>query len=203
MSDVIRTPKFQVSFPSVFEKSGPPGTDPNKLKYSVVLLFNPAEIEKDLKMYTNKQTQKELWAGMLASAKQCAVDKWSDKMPQGLVSPFRNGTEKEQYDGYGEGVIFLTAKTERRPGVVDANVNRIIDPEDFYAGCYAQADINPYAWSYMGRNGISFGLQNVQKVADGEPIGGGASAESSFDAIDGAVEAEGGSGGDNATALFG
>ena len=81
---------------------------------------------------------------------------------------------KEQYDGYGEGVIFLTAKTERRPGIVDQNVNRIIDPEDFYAGCYAHADINPYAWSYMGKNGISFGLQNIQKVSDGEHIGGGA-----------------------------
>lgn len=196
MTDVIRTPKFRVSFPSVFEKSGPPGTDAKKLKYSVVMLFNLVEIEKN-------PAQKALWDAMLNAAKACAVDKWHDKMPQGLVSPFRNGTEKEQYDGYGEGVIFLTAKTERRPGIVDQNVNRIIDPEDFYAGCYAHADINPYAWSYMGKNGIGFGLQNVQKIADGERIGGGASAESSFDAIDEDVEAQGSGGANNATALFG
>jgi len=202
MTDVIRTPKFRVSFPSVFEKSGPPGTDAKRLKYSVVMLFNPAEIEKDANLYHNQLTQKVLWDAMLNAAKACAVDKWRDKMPPGLVSPFRSGTEKEQYEGYGEGVIFLTAKTERRPGIVDQNVNRIIDPEDFYAGCYAHADINPYAWSYMGKNGIGFGLQNVQKIADGERIGGGASAESSFDAIDEGVEAQGDKT-NNATMLFG
>ncbi len=203
MSEVLRTPKFRVSFPSVFEKSGPPGVDPKKLKYSVVMLFTPAEIEKDPKKYANPETQKELWDSMLASAKQCALDKWANKIPQGLMSPFRNGTEKEQYDGYGEGVIFMNSKTEQRPGVVDANVVRIIDPEDLYAGCYAQADVNPYAWSYMGKNGISFGLKNVQKIAEGEPIGGGVSAESSFDAIDSEVEVQAEGGGSNATALFG
>ena len=193
MSEVIRTPKFRVSFPSVFEKSGPPGTDPAKLKYSVVMLFNTEEINKD-------PQQKALWDAMLASAKTCAMDKWGDKMPNGLITPFRDGMEKEQYEGYGQGVIFLTAKSERRPGIVDKNVKRIIDPEDFYPGCFAHADVNPYGWSYMGKNGISYGLQNVQKVSDGEHIGGGVSAESSFDAVDGEVEAEGS---ENATSLFG
>ncbi len=196
MSTVVRTPKFRVSFPSVFEKSGPPGTDPSKLKYSVVMLFTLDEINKDPK-------QKVLWEQMLLAAKDCAGEKWGNKIPQGLTSPFRNGTEKDQYEGYGEGVIFLTAKSERRPGIVDANVNRIIDPEDFYPGCFAHADVNPYGWSYMGKNGISFGLQNIQKIADGEHIGGGASAESSFDAIDSEVNAEGDANSSNATALFG
>lgn len=194
MSTVIRTPIFRVSFPSVFEKSGPPGTAPDKLKYSVVMLFDTREIAKDPK-------QKALWEAMLKAAKDCAREKWADKIPAGLMSPFRDGKEKEQYEGYGEGVMFCTAKSERRPGVVDQQVQRIIDPEDFYPGCYAHADINPYAWSYMGKNGVAFGLQNIQKVKDGEPIGGGASAESSFDAIDEGVETE--SGGSNAAALFG
>lgn len=196
MSEVIRTPKFRVSFPSVFEKSGPPGTDPSKLKYSVVMLFTLDEINKDSK-------QKALWGQLLLAAKDCAGEKWGNKIPPGLASPFRAGTDKEQYEGYGEGVIFLTAKSERRPGIVDQNVQRIIDPEDFYPGCFAHADVNAYAWSYMGKNGISFGLQNIQKVADGEHIGGGGSAESAFDAIDGGVEAKGDANSDNVTALFG
>lgn len=179
--EVLRTPKFRVSFPSVFEKGGPPGTPEEKLKYSITMLFTMEEINAD-------PAQKALWDQLIASAQACAIEKWGDKIPATLASPFRKGEEKEQFAGYGEGVMFMNAKTTTRPGVVDQRVVRIIDPEDFYAGCYAHADINPFAWTYMGKSGISFGLQNVQKVGDGEPLGGRTSAESSFDAVDAEVE---------------
>jgi hypothetical protein len=157
------------------------------------MIFNTAEIDKDPK-------QKDLWNKMLAAVKECAREKWGDKIPKGLQSPFRNGEEKEQYEGYGPGVIFVTAKSERRPKVVDQRVKEILDPEDFYPGCYAHADVNPYAWEFMGKSGVAIGLGHIQKIEDGEHIGGGPSAESSFDAIEGAETEEASS--SNATALF-
>ena len=108
--------------------------------------------------------------------------------PKELKNPFRDGAEKETI-GYGEGTVFITFKTEEkngRPGLVDQNMQRIIEESAFYPGCYARATVNPYAWTYMGKSGISFGLQNLQKVGDGEPLGGGRSkAEDDFSTVTG------------------
>lgn len=167
------TPVFRVSFPQMFEakKIG----DSGKAKYGLVCLFTVAEIEKSA-------TEKKLWEGMVAAAKQAAQEKWPKGIPQGLQSPFRKGEEKEQFQGYGPGVVFISATTMTRPGLVDASLQKIIAPEEFYAGCYARATVNPYAWEFMGKKGVSFGLQNVQKVKEGEPFSARTQAEDDFNA---------------------
>lgn len=171
----VMTPNFRVSFPQVFEAKAMPGSD--KKKFSMVCLFNIAEINKN-------PEQKKLWDAVVASVKQAAVEEWGDKIPAKLQNPFRKGEEKEQYQGYGPGVIFISATTTSKPGLADANLQRIISPDDFYAGCYARATINPYPWTYMGKSGISFGLQNIQKIKDGEPLGGGRTkVEDDFNAM--------------------
>ena len=73
-----------------------------------------------------------------------------------------------------------------KPGLVDADVQPIIDPTEFYAGCYAIASFNFYAWAHdEGGTGISAGLMNIQKVKDGEPFGAGNSKpEDDFAAIE-------------------
>lgn len=168
------TPVFRVSFPQVFEAKAMPGS--TKKKFSLTMLFNVAEINKDPK-------QKKLWADMGALAKVAIADKWPKDAPKNLQNPFRRGEEKEQYQGYGPGVIFVSATTTTKPGLVDQSCTRIIEPADFYAGCYAQATVNAYAWEYMGKTGVSFGLQNIQKVKDGEPFGGRTMAEDDFNAV--------------------
>lgn len=173
MQKKIMTPKFRVSFPNVFEaRAVVAGQKP---KYSLTMLFNMSEIDKD-------PVQKKLWEEMVQAAKVTAAEKWPKALPANMQSPFRKGEEKEQYSGYGPGIIFVTASTTTRPGLVDAQMVKIIQPEDFYAGCYARATVNPYAWSYLGKNGVSFGLQNIQKLADGDAFSGRADAESDFDA---------------------
>lgn len=193
MSTKIYTPKFRVSFPNVFEPRAM-GEDPNgKKKYSLTMLFNVAEIKKD-------PAQLKLWNDMKTALATAAREEWGDKIPKNLKSPFRDGKEKEQYDGYGEGIIFASASSMSRPGLVDRNNGRIISAEDFYAGCFARATVNPYAWTYMGKSGISLGLQNLQKLDDGEPFGGKSKPEDDFDAQE-APAADAASGND--AALFG
>ena len=49
-----------------------------------------------------------------------------------------------------------------------------------YSGCYVYASVNFYAYNTSGNKGIAAGLNNVLKVADGEPLGGRISAEADF-----------------------
>lgn len=173
------TPVFRVSFPSIFQASAAPQSD--KKFFSLVAIFDKDKLAND-------PDSKALFAKMKQAMSDCAREKWGDKIPSPLKSPFRDGGEKETI-GYGPDTIFITLKTEEkngRPGLVDQNMQKILSEADFYAGCYAHATINPYAWTYMGKSGISFGLQNIQKVADGEPLGGGRSkAEDDFDTVTG------------------
>jgi len=171
----VMTPVFRVSFPQVFEAKKI--NDEGKAKYGLTMLFTMAEINKN-------PDEKKKWDAMIAACKTIAAEKWPKKMPANLQNPFRKGEEKEQYQGYGAGVIFISATTTTRPGLVDQSMSKIIAPEEFYAGCYARATVNPYAWEFMGKTGVSFGLQNIQKVRDGEPFGGRTLAEDDFSALE-------------------
>ncbi len=71
-----------------------------------------------------------------------------------------------------------------KPGLVDASLQAIIEPSEFYAGCYARATINAYAYDRNGNRGVAFGLRNIQKIKDGDSFGGGSKAENDFDSIE-------------------
>lgn len=180
MSDNVMTPEFRVSYPHVFK---PQKNDLNgKMEYSVVALFpKGADLSK-----------------LKAAATAALVKKWGadqSKWPDKLKSPFRDQAERaKNVDGkkvlplgYEEGAIFLTLKSEQRPGVVDQNVQDIIDDVDFYAGCFARATIRAFAYDQKGNRGVSFGLQNIQKTKDGDPLGGRTRASDDFSAVEGAA----------------
>lgn len=76
--------------------------------------------------------------------------------------------------------MFVNANSDNRPGIVDINLNPIIEKEDFYSGCYGRASINFYAFNTNGNKGVACGLNNLQKLADGERLSGGSSAEEDF-----------------------
>lgn len=184
------TPVFRVSFPSVFRKNEK-STNP---KYEVVMLFS-----KETKAMTNELARKFNGKPKLSSVKELqdevdriGFEKWGEKYKDPkfkakLKLPFHDGADKE-YDGYGEGVVFCTARSGTQPGLMDAKAQRIIDPELFYAGCYAIASVNVYATDRMFDGivvkAISIGLGNIQKVGEGEPFSGRARAEEEFEAID-------------------
>ena len=169
----VTTPKFRVAFASVFNarsQEHEDGTE-GKPKYSLVMIFDE---DADL-------------AKMLKLAKQVAKDKWGDKIPRSArVNPFRDGGEKEDegVEGFEEGMQFATASTFFRPGIVDKDLEPILDQDEFYSGCYARATISAYAYEVKGNKGVAFGLLNIQKLKDGDSLSGRTSAEDDFDAAD-------------------
>jgi len=72
----------------------------------------------------------------------------------------------------------------RRPSVVDQSVQPILDPEQFYSGCFANLRISFYGYAGSANKGISPGLDAIQKVKDGERLSGaGVEATSVFSAV--------------------
>lgn len=173
----ITTGKFRVSFPHVFK---PQTTPSGEQRYSVVMLLS-----KEDKESVNK---------LQAMAKAAAYEKWGKDPVDGkkvkIAWPLRDGEEKsDQYDGY-KGMVFATASSKNKPKVVGKNLDVIVDESEFYPGCYARASINAYAWEWKGKKGVSFGLINLQKLAEGEQFGFSSKPEDDFEAIEGEDEDE-------------
>lgn len=175
----ITTPKFRVSYPHVFK------AQVNKLsgkeEYGVTALFEKGE---DLSV-------------LMKAAEDAMIKKWGkDKAqwPKNLKNPFRDQADRAKNvdgkqvmpEGYVEGAIFLNLKSKTRPGVVDQNVQAIIDETQFYSGCYARASVTAYAYDQAGNRGVAFGLRNIQKMADGETLGGSTRPEDDFAPVEGA-----------------
>ena len=101
---------------------------------------------------------------------------------QGIRSPFRD-TQEKQYKGYDmPGGKFISPWTKTRPGVVDANRNEIIVPEDIWAGQLARATVAPFHYNTSGNRGVSFALNNLQICrTDGERLDGRVAAKNDFD----------------------
>lgn len=88
-----------------------------------------------------------------------------------LKTPLRDGDEEKDGAEYA-GHLFMNCSTKRRPGIVDADLEEIIDPEELYSGCYGQAQVNMYPFAVDGNKGIACGLNFVRKLEDGEPLAG-------------------------------
>ena len=97
-----------------------------------------------------------------------------------LRTPLRDGDIDRPDDPAYANAYFVNANSTTAPGVVDANRNEILDKSEVYSGCYGRASISFYAFNANGNKGIACGLNNLQKIKDGEPLGGKASAESDF-----------------------
>ena len=97
-----------------------------------------------------------------------------------LKMPLRDGdTERPDDEAYA-GHWFLNANSNTAPGVVDANREPIYDTSEIYSGVYARVSLTFYAFNSNGNRGIACGLQNIQKVRDGESLGGKPKAEEDF-----------------------
>lgn len=172
----LMTPEFRVSYPFVFTPQANKEDPTREPKYSVTMLFKKGEDLTKLRdavvdVLTEKFGPKEKW-------------------PKNLRLPFRDQADKEKDgkmpEGYTKGAVFVTASGKQKPGVVDQNVNDIIDSSQFYAGCYARATVRAFYYDAKGNKGVAFGLQNVQKLRDGEPLGNRMRAQDEFKPVEGA-----------------
>lgn len=97
-----------------------------------------------------------------------------------IKTPLRDGdTERPDDEAYKDS-YFLNANSSTAPGIVDADCQPILQRTEVYSGVYGRASINFYAFNTNGNRGIAVGLNNLQKLRDGELLGGKASAESDF-----------------------
>ena len=98
-----------------------------------------------------------------------------------LKTPLRDGdAERPDDEAYADS-YFINANSGTAPGIVDADRQPILDRSEVYSGVYGRASINFYAFNSNGNKGIACGLNNLQKIKDGEPLGGKSSAEDDFD----------------------
>lgn len=97
-----------------------------------------------------------------------------------LKTPLRDGDLERPDDEAYKNAYFVNANSATAPGIVDADRQQIIDRSEVYSGVYGRASINFYAFNSNGNKGIACGLNNLQLIRAGEPLGGKASAESDF-----------------------
>lgn len=97
-----------------------------------------------------------------------------------LKTPLRDGDLERPDDAAYAGCYFVNANSATAPGIVDADRQPILDRSEVYSGVYGRASINFYAFNSNGNKGIACGLNNLQKIKDGEPLGGKSRAEDDF-----------------------
>ena len=97
-----------------------------------------------------------------------------------IKTPLRDGDAERPDDKAYKDSYFINANSATAPGIVDAARNPIIEHSEVYSGVYGRASINFYAFNSNGNKGIACGLNNLQKISDGEPLGGKTRAEDDF-----------------------
>ena len=141
------------------------GKDP---KYSVCVLIPK----------TDKDTVAKIKAAIEA-AKEAGKPTWGGKVPPGLKVPLRDGDTERDSEEY-KGHWFVNASSKQMPQLVDMALLTILDANEIYSGMYGRVSINFFPYNTAGNRGIGAGLNNVQKLADGQPLSGRARAEDDF-----------------------
>lgn len=97
-----------------------------------------------------------------------------------LKTPLRDGDIERPDDPAYANAYFINANSATAPGIVDANCQPVLERSEVYSGVYGRASISFYAFNSNGNKGIACGLNNLQKIRDGEPLGGKTRAEDDF-----------------------
>lgn len=171
----VTTGKVRLSYAHLFEAHSM--NEGQEAKYSVSVIIPKTDTET-LKAIKEAVTE----------AKEDGKSKWNGKVPPNLKTPLRDGDSERPDDEAYANSYFLNASSKNRPGVVDQNVQTIMDATEVYSGCYGRLTLNFYPYSASGNKGVAAGLGNVQKLEDGEPLGGFTRAEDDFEAVGSAEE---------------
>ena len=168
---VITGPETRFSYCSVWEPKSINGGNP---RYSVALLIPK----------TDKRTVEKIRAAIQAAytAGEAKLRGNGRSVPalNTLKTPLRDGDTERPDDPVYAGCWFLNANSASAPCIVDAQCSPIMDRAEFYSGCYGRASVSFYAFNSNGNRGIACGLNNLQKLRDGERLGGRSSVEEDF-----------------------
>ena len=172
----VVTGEVRLSYANLFEAKSIQGSKP---KYSVSLIIPKSD----------KATLAKIEAAIDAAI-EAGTAKFGGKRPNkaALKLPLRDGDTERDDEAYANS-MFVNANSTTPPQVVDESLAPILDRSQVYSGCYGRASITFYAFNTNGNKRIACGLGNVQKLRDGEPLGGGhVSAEEDFAAFSTANE---------------
>ena len=168
---VITGVKTRWSYANVWEPKSINGGAP---KYSVSLIIP----KSDTKTVT-----------AVKNAIQAAYDEGQSKLKgnsksvpalSSIKNPLRDGDLERPDDETYKDSFFINANSATAPGIVDTARQPILERSEVYSGVYGRASINFYAFNSSGNKGIACGLNNLQKISDGEPLGGKTRAEDDF-----------------------
>lgn len=98
--------------------------------------------------------------------------------------PLRDGDVDRPEDPAYANAYFVNANSVTQPGIVDGALNPIIERQEVYSGVYGRASITFYAFNSNGNRGIACGLNNLQKLRDGEPLGSVSTPDQDFAAVE-------------------
>jgi hypothetical protein len=176
MATRVVTGKVRLSFPHLFEPYNISG-DEQEPKYSVMLLIPKSD----------SKTVKALRAAEREAAEAGKANKFSGKEVN-APSIIKDGDEDGSAEDYPEraGMYYMTVSSNRKykPGVVDKDLNEVIDQSEVYSGVYGKVSVTAFPYLYgNNKRGVSFGLNNVQVVGGGESLGGGKRAVEEFEAV--------------------
>lgn len=109
------------------------------------------------------------------------IGRFGGKKPNknAIKLPLRDGDVERDDEAY-KGHYFINANSKTAPQIVDKDVNPILDKDEVYSGCYARVSLSFYAFNSNGNKGVACGLGNIQKIKDGEPLGGRTTASDDF-----------------------
>jgi len=159
----VTTGVMRASFANVVRPK-PSMSDPAKLEYSIVLIVPKSDPVVNI---------------LKAATKDAIAKKWPNKVPGNLRNPVRDCSEKD-YEGFDDDCFYITCRTTDVPGVIDQAMTKITDPNVLYSGCFVRARIGAFGYDKAGNVGVAFGLQHVQKLADGPALTGRKPAEEVF-----------------------
>ncbi len=174
---LVVTPKAILSYPHLDVPQAPRAGTLGKAKYSATLVFPEGT---DL-------------SALQAAAMAAGDEKWPGKFAEmvrvgAARSPFRKDAENK---GYAPGSFFLNVRTEQKPGIVYLHAGADKKPapvpaekvkEDLYPGAFVRAQIRAFAYDNSGNKGVSFALNNIQKLGDGERLDNRQAATDAFEA---------------------
>jgi hypothetical protein len=184
----VITPKAILSYPVFFEAKqdlDDDGKPKGKPKFSGTLIF-PAGTDLSALKKAALAAAEVKWPGKVTAMIEASRRSISEGGAPTFRMPFRTDVSNK---GYPEGSTFINARSERRPGLVYATgqngkpdlVQLDKVTEVFYPGAIVRASLAFYAYDRQGNKGVGVGLNNVQKLADGERLDSRISADQEFD----------------------
>ena len=168
---VITGPQTRWSFCNVWEAKSINGGTP---KYSISLIIPKSDT------VTVDKINAAIQAAYTEGESKLKGNGRSVPPLSAIKTPLRDGDIERPDDEAYKNSYFINANSATAPGIVDADRNVILERSEVYSGVYGRASINLYAFNSNGNKGIACGLNNLQKIKDGEPLGGKSRAEDDF-----------------------